>query len=117
MALRISLKPKEKIVIGGAVVSCENTSCNLLIENKVPIMREKDIMSEAEANSPCRRVYLIIQLMYIDWKKRIIIGGILFIIISILITLLMNFFSKYSFICLDPELCAKADRPLIQIRP
>jgi len=39
---------------------------DLSIENKVAILREKDIMKEAEANTPCRRIYFVIQLMYID---------------------------------------------------
>ena len=67
MALKIALKPQEKMILGGAVVTnASNKICNLIIENKVPILREKDIITEKEANSPCRRIYFIIQLMYID---------------------------------------------------
>ena len=67
MALKIALKPQEKMILGGAVVTNANSKiCNLIIDNKVPILREKDILTEKEANSPCRRIYFIIQLMYID---------------------------------------------------
>ena len=66
MALKISLKPGEKIMISGAVVTNGNTRSNLSIENKVAILREKDIMKEAGADTPCRRIYFVIQLMYID---------------------------------------------------
>jgi flagellar protein FlbT len=66
MALKITLKPHEKMIIGGAVVTNGNYKCDLVIENKVPILRQKDIMTEKEANSPTRRIYLAIQLMYID---------------------------------------------------
>jgi len=67
MALRITLKPREKMIIGGAVVTNGNDfRCNLIIENKVPILREKDILSENDANSLCRQLYFVIQLMYID---------------------------------------------------
>ena len=66
MALKISLKPGEKIIISGAVVANGNAKSNLLIENRVPILREKDIMKEAAADTPCRRIYFVIQLMYID---------------------------------------------------
>ena len=67
MALRISLKPNEKMMLGGAVITNGNAfRCNLIIENKVPILREKDILSESEANTICRRLYFVIQLMYID---------------------------------------------------
>jgi flagellar protein FlbT len=66
MALKITLKPHEKMIIGGAVVTNGNYKCDLFIENKVPILRQKDIMNEKEANSPTRRIYFAIQLMYID---------------------------------------------------
>ena len=66
MALKISLKPGEKIIISSAAVTNGNTRSDLFIENRVTILREKDIMKEAEADTPCRRIYLVIQLMYID---------------------------------------------------
>ena len=40
--------------------------CNLLIENNVPILREKDILSEKDADTLCGQIYFTIQLMYID---------------------------------------------------
>ncbi|RPJ16960.1 MAG: flagellar protein FlbT [Deltaproteobacteria bacterium] len=67
MALKITLKPGERLIIGGAVVTNGNsTSCDLVIENKTPILRQKDILTEEKADSPCRRIYYTIQLMYID---------------------------------------------------
>ena len=67
MALKITLKPQEKMILGGAVISNgNNAGCELIIENKVPILREKDILSENNADTPCRQLYFIIQLMYID---------------------------------------------------
>ena len=66
MALKITLKPHEKMIIGGAVVTSGPGKCELLIENTVPILRRKDIMSPEDANSPARRIYFAIQLMYID---------------------------------------------------
>lgn len=69
MGLKITLKPRERVIIGGAVVRNSDSSSHLIIENKVPVLREKDIMSEAEANSPCRRIYFVIQLMYVDEKN------------------------------------------------
>ena len=66
MALKISLKPSEKMIISGAVVTNGSTRTDLFIENKVTILREKDIMKEAEADTPCRRIYFVIQLMYVD---------------------------------------------------
>jgi flagellar biosynthesis repressor protein FlbT len=67
MALKITLKPQEKMIIGGTVLTNpNNSSCDLIIENKIPILRQKDIMNEEAADSPCRRIYFVIQLMYID---------------------------------------------------
>ena len=67
MALKITLKPNEKIIVGGAVVTNGNTrNTDLIIENNVPVLRQKDILSEKDATSPCSRIYFIIQLMYID---------------------------------------------------
>ena len=69
MALKLTLKPHEKLIIGGAVVTNGNTTSEFNVENNVPILREKDIMREDQATSPCSRIYLVIQLMYIDEKN------------------------------------------------
>ena len=67
MALKITLKPNEKMIIGGAVVTNGNIkNTDLIIENNVPVLRQKDILSEKDATSPCSRIYFTIQLMYID---------------------------------------------------
>ncbi|HXE97769.1 MAG TPA: flagellar biosynthesis repressor FlbT [Dongiaceae bacterium] len=65
MPLKLTLKPGERIVVGGAVITNGSSVANLLVENRVPLLREKDILSEAQATSPCKRIYLVIQLMYI----------------------------------------------------
>lgn len=74
MALKITLKPQERMILGGAVIANGNNNggCHLIIENRVPILREKDILSENDADSPCRRLYFIVQLMYIDEENRIL---------------------------------------------
>ena len=54
------------MIIDGAVVTNGPNRCELYIENNVPILRQKDILSAKEANSPARRIYFAIQLMYID---------------------------------------------------
>jgi flagellar biosynthesis repressor protein FlbT len=66
MALKVELKPHERIVIGGAVVRNGDTRCRFVIEGSVPIMRERDVMTTAEANSPAKRIYFVLQLMYLD---------------------------------------------------
>ncbi|MBN1227721.1 MAG: flagellar biosynthesis repressor FlbT [Deltaproteobacteria bacterium] len=69
MALKISLKPHERLILGGAVITNGKSKCDLIVENNVPILRQKDIMSVKEADSPCRRIYFVIQLMYVDDKN------------------------------------------------
>jgi flagellar protein FlbT len=67
MALKVSLKADERILVGGAALkNISGKTTTLLIENEVPLLREKEIMSEKEADTPCKRIYLLTQLMYID---------------------------------------------------
>lgn len=66
MPLKITLKPKEKMILSGAVITNGDTTANFLIENNVTILREKDILTEAKADSPARKIYFVVQLMYID---------------------------------------------------
>ncbi len=69
MALKIALKPGEKLIIGGAVISNGNTKSDFVVENTVPILRENDIMSLKDADSACKKIYFTIQLMYVDDKN------------------------------------------------
>lgn len=66
MALIIDLKPSERIIIGNALITNDSARTRLHIEGDSPILREKDIMREEEANSPCKRIYLTIQMMYLS---------------------------------------------------
>ncbi len=66
MALKLTLKPGERMILGGAVVTNAGGRCELIVENEVPILRQKNIMSQKEADSPARRIYFVVQLMYID---------------------------------------------------
>ena len=66
MGLKITLKPGERMIISGAVITNGDSKANFIVENPVPILRQKDILSADKANSPARRIYFTIQLMYID---------------------------------------------------
>lgn len=65
MALIIDLKPSERVIIGNALITNDDTRTRLHIEGDAPILREKDILREEEANSPAKRIYLTVQLMYL----------------------------------------------------
>jgi len=66
MALIIDLKPHEKIIIGESLITNDKTKARFHIEGNAPIMREKDIMLERDANSACKKLYLTVQLMYLS---------------------------------------------------
>jgi flagellar protein FlbT len=67
MALKVELKPNERIIIGNCVVTNTDQRARLLIDgDNVPILREKDIMTPATADTPAKLVYLAVQLMYIS---------------------------------------------------
>ena len=66
MPLRISLKAGERLIVGGAVVKSGKSRCDLIIENDVPILRGREVLSLDDADSPCRRIVFTIQLMYVD---------------------------------------------------
>jgi flagellar biosynthesis repressor protein FlbT len=69
MSLKITLKPYEKFILGGAVVGNGETKSTFIVENDVPILRGKDIMTLASADTPCKKIYFAIQLMYVDNKN------------------------------------------------
>lgn len=65
MALKVELKPGEKVIIGDAVVVNDDQRTRLFIEGDTPILREKDILTPATADTPARRIYLTVQMMYL----------------------------------------------------
>lgn len=64
MALVIDLKPREKILIGTAVITNDAQRTRLHISGDAPILREKDVMKEEDADTPCKKAYFLIQCMY-----------------------------------------------------
>lgn len=66
MSLKVELKPGERLLIGNCVVTNSDQRTRIFIDGKAPILREKDILTPATANSPARRIYLAVQLMYIE---------------------------------------------------
>ncbi len=66
MPLKLSLKPGERFVVNGAVLQNGDRRAVLLLQNKASILREKDIIQPEEANTPVRRIYFPIMMMYLD---------------------------------------------------
>lgn len=65
MPLKIELRPGEKIIIGNSVITNGDNRARLFVDGEAPILREKDILTSETANSPAKRIYLCVQLMYL----------------------------------------------------
>ena len=66
MSLKVELKPHERLIIGSCVVTNSDQRTRLFIDGSAPILREKDILTADTANSPAKRIYFAVQLMYLD---------------------------------------------------
>lgn len=65
MALKVELKPGERIIVGQVVIRNDEQRTRFFIEGEAPILREKDILTPASADTPAKKIYLAIQLMYL----------------------------------------------------
>lgn len=66
MALKIELKPFERIIIGESLITNSEQRTRFLIEGDAPILREKDILTAETADTPVKRIYLCVQMMYLE---------------------------------------------------
>src|ERR1700710_1353259 len=67
MALKVELKPNERIIIGACVITNTDQRARLLIDgDRIPILREKDILTPDSADTPAKLIYLSVQLMYLS---------------------------------------------------
>lgn len=66
MALIIDLKPSERVIIGSALITNDKSRTRLHIEGSAPILREKDIMRVDDADTPCKKIYMFLQMMYLS---------------------------------------------------
>jgi flagellar protein FlbT len=65
MPLRVELKPFERIIIGETVIINSGSRTSFLIDGEAPILREKDTVTAENANTPVKRLYFCIQMMYL----------------------------------------------------
>ncbi len=70
MSLKVELKPGERVLIGECVLTNSDRRATFVIDGKMPIIREKDIMTAEQANTPAKRIYLSILLMYTSRDAR-----------------------------------------------
>jgi flagellar biosynthesis repressor protein FlbT len=65
MPLTINLKPRERLIVNGVVLENSGQMTKLLVHNNAALLREKDILTEEQANTPARRIYFAIQCQYL----------------------------------------------------
>jgi flagellar biosynthesis repressor protein FlbT len=75
MPLKLSLRPGERFVVNGAVVQNGDRRGALVLQNKASVLREKDIMQAEDANTPARRIYFPIMMLYLDQGDRDLLYG------------------------------------------
>ena len=69
MPLKLTLKPNEKVLIGTAVLTNAGSKAEIIIQNNVPVLREKDIITEEKADTIAKKIYFIVLNMYVDGKN------------------------------------------------
>jgi flagellar protein FlbT len=65
MPLRVELKPFERIIIGETVIINSGIRTSFLIDGEAPILREKDTVTAETADTPAKRLYFCVQMMYL----------------------------------------------------
>ncbi len=53
-------------MLNGAVMTNGDKRASLVIQNKAALLREKDIMQREDADTPARRIYFPIMMMYLE---------------------------------------------------
>jgi len=69
MPLKIKIKPGEKVLLGTTLIQNGDHPTQLSVLNHVPILREKDLMREEDADSHAKRLYFVVQVMYIEQRR------------------------------------------------
>ena len=65
MPLKFTLKPGEKVIVNGAVIGRGEEPGSFYLYNKVKFLRGREVMKEEQATTPEKKLYLIIQLIYL----------------------------------------------------
>lgn len=71
MPLKLRLKPGEKLIVNGAVMTAGENGATLVLHNPASLLRGKDVITEEEVTTPARRLYYIVMCMYIERERRV----------------------------------------------
>jgi flagellar protein FlbT len=66
MPLRIELAPNERLIIGDASIRNGPRRSEFIVETKSKVLRERDIITEGAADTPCKRLYFTLEAAYLS---------------------------------------------------
>src|SRR5260370_17068810 len=67
MPLKLTLKPNEKLIVNGAVLSNGSPrAVTLTFYNKAQLLQQKGVLLPEDATTPLLRTYFALQCMYLD---------------------------------------------------
>lgn len=66
MPLHVKLKPYERMIINGASIRNGDRSTDFIIENQCKFLRETEIVKESDANTDCKKLAVIIQIIHLS---------------------------------------------------
>ena len=65
MPLKLSLKPKEAVVVNGAVLRNGDRRGTILLQNHARVLRQKDVLQPEATESPAEHLYFAVMQMYL----------------------------------------------------
>ena len=66
MALRITLKPRERLIINGALIRNGDRNADILIETSCRFLRESETIHESEVDTPCKQLWMTLQMIHLS---------------------------------------------------
>jgi flagellar protein FlbT len=68
MGLFVELKRGEQLFLGECSVACEVEKVKLHVRGRVPLLRESDTITAKQADTPAKRLCLLLQQIYLSRK-------------------------------------------------
>jgi len=74
MALKLTLKPNERIIVNGCALRNSGRRHVMMVETQADVVRGHDLLDEADAATPVSKVYFLIQIALVnsDLREQII---------------------------------------------
>jgi flagellar protein FlbT len=65
MALRLTLKPNERIVVNGTLIRNGGRAGEIIIETHCRMLRESEIIRKEEVDTPCKQIWMTMQVLHL----------------------------------------------------